>query len=43
MTYMKSVTREVTEDKPVPKGILKRMQTPKKTVTFHLPTIKEDN
>ena len=34
--------QEVTEDKPVPKGILKRMQTPKKTVMFHLPPIKED-
>ena len=34
--------QEVTEDKPVPKGILKRMQTSKKTVTFHLPPIKED-
>ena len=34
--------QEVTEDKPVPKGILKRMQTPKKTVTFQLPPIKED-
>ena len=26
--------QEVTEDKPVPKGILKTKQTPKKTVTF---------
>ena len=34
--------QEVTEDKPVPKGILKRIQTPKKTVMFHLPPIKED-
>ena len=34
--------QEVTEDKHVLKGILKRMQTPKKTVTFHLPPIKED-
>ena len=34
--------QEVTEDNPVPKSILKRMQTPKKTVTFHLSPIKED-
>ena len=34
--------QEVMEDKPVPKGILKTKQTPKKTVTFHLPPIKED-
>ena len=34
--------QEVIEDKPVPKGILKKMQTPKKTVMFHLPPIKED-
>ena len=34
--------QEVTEDKSVPKGILKRIQTPKKTVTFHLTPIKED-
>ena len=34
--------QEVIEDKPVPKGILKTKQTPKKTVTFQLPPIKED-
>ena len=34
--------QEVIEDKPVPKGILKTEQTPKKTVTFQLPPIKED-
>ena len=34
--------QEVTEDTHVPKGLLKRMQTPKKTVMFHLSPIKED-
>ena len=34
--------QEVIEDKPVPKGILKTKQTPKKTVMFQLPPIKED-
>ena len=34
--------QEVIEDKPLPKGILKTKQTPKKTVTFQLPPIKED-
>ena len=34
--------QEITEDKPVPKGILQTKQTSKKTVTFHLSPIKED-
>ena len=34
--------QELIEDKPVPKGILKTKQTPKKTVTFQLTPIKED-
>ena len=34
--------QEVTEDKPLLKGILKTMKSPKKTVTFQLPPIKED-
>ena len=42
MTYMKSVTFQLIEDKPVPKGILKTKQTPKKTLMFQLTPIKED-
>ena len=34
--------QEVIEDKPLPTGILKTKQTPKKTVTFQLLPIKED-
>ena len=34
--------QDVSEDKSVPKGILKTKQTLKKTVTFQLPPIKED-
>ena len=34
--------QEVIEDKPVPKGILKTKQTPKRTVMFQLSPIKED-
>ena len=34
--------QEVIKDKPVPKGILKTKHTPKKTVMFQLPPIKED-
>ena len=34
--------QELIEDKPVPKGILKTQHTPKKTVKFQLPPIKED-
>ena len=34
--------QELIEDTPVLKGILKTQQTPKKTVTFQLPPIKED-
>ena len=35
--------QELIEDKPVPKGILKTKQTPKRTVMFQLTPIKEDN
>ena len=33
---------DMTEDKPLLKGILKTNRSPKKTVTFQLPPIKED-